>query len=118
MESLQLDSDQPLLHGEAIAAGMIAEAWMSCEGAGLSRSDRDAISHALSAIFPHFDMEEVTVDGVLELMRMDKKNQAGEIRLSLLAAIGDCRPDIAVSSERLRDWIAGSLEYYHSLYRG
>ena len=116
IESLQLDSDHPLLHGEAIAIGMITESWLSAEVAGLSKAQRDEIAHGISNLFPHAQLTEVTVEAVLDLMKLDKKNQGGEIRLSLLAAIGDCKPDVALPTSKLRDLLGEALAYYERMH--
>jgi 3-dehydroquinate synthase len=117
VETLQLDSEHPLLHGEAIAVGMIAESWLSTRACGLAEAECDRIAHNIASVFPQANLSEVTVEGMLELMRLDKKNLAGEIRLSLLAAPGQCLPDQVLPGSSLPDLLEASLDYYRSVYR-
>ncbi len=117
VESLQLESEAPLLHGDAIAVGMVAETWLSYRACGMSGVERDAVAESIAAVFPSFDLAEVTVEKVLDLMRLDKKNRAGEIRFSLLPAIGACKPDVVLPVEKLHDWLGEALEYYQEIYQ-
>ncbi|MBI1193937.1 MAG: 3-dehydroquinate synthase [Bacteroidetes bacterium] len=117
VESLQLESDAPLLHGDAIAVGMIAETWLSYRACGMSGVERDAVAQSIAAVYPRFKLADVTVESVLELMRLDKKNRAGEIRFSLLPSIGACKPDVVLPEEKLGDWLGEALEYYQDTYK-
>jgi 3-dehydroquinate synthase len=116
IESLQLPSALPLLHGDAIAVGMIAETWLSYRACGMSGAERDAVSESVVAVFPEFSLTEVSVERVLDLMRLDKKNQAGQIRFSLLPAIGACKPDVVLPVDKLQEWLGEALDYYRQLY--
>jgi 3-dehydroquinate synthase len=109
VESWSLAHEQkPLLHGEAVAIGMVCEAWLSHRLKGLSRTELDQISQILCEQFPPWDPQLADPDALLELMGRDKKNRAGEMRLSLLPRIGQCEADVPVRA----DLILESLLYY------
>ncbi len=116
VESLQLESPMPLLHGEAIAIGMLAESWLSTALSGLPVAERDEIARLVSRVFPHFSLSEVSVEGLLDLMSLDKKNMGAQMRFSLLSSIGECQPDVDISEEVLREMLPEALAYYEEIY--
>jgi 3-dehydroquinate synthase len=82
-------SGYTLLHGEAIAIGMAAEASLAettgLAGPGLRRRVLDLLDrYELPTTVP----DTVSCDDLLEAMRSDKKVRAGAIRFALPAAIG------------------------------
>lgn len=96
LESLSHRSAQPLLHGEAVGLGMLAEAWLSVEHAGLPSSEAAAIERALARFgllppLPAFDEASLQ-----SLLRQDKKNARHELRFSLLRQIGHGVYDVNV----------------------
>ncbi|GHB50729.1 3-dehydroquinate synthase [Mongoliitalea lutea] len=104
-ESFYLDGPKHLLHGEAIAAGMIAEAFLSHQKAGLSLEELQAIIDRLKTIFGLILVEEQEIDEIVALCKQDKKNVGSSVRFSLLRKIGACDYDIAVSSEEIKEAI-------------
>lgn len=86
IETWALSKGLDVLHGEAVAAGMIAEARLSHQSAGLPEGEMNQIISFLERIFPPVPIEE---ESELEaLMQKDKKNRAGKIRMALLEKIG------------------------------
>lgn len=90
LESYFLDNAprEPLLHGEAIAIGMILESHLSMGSSGLSRGECDEIREVLLRFFPGKPLKEEDREPVLRLLRYDKKNTAGKVLFSLLEGIG------------------------------
>jgi 3-dehydroquinate synthase len=78
------------LHGEAVGAGMVMAADLSCRLGWLSPADarraRNLIERAGLPVAPPSSMTAVQF---LELMSVDKKVQSGKIRFVLLRCIGD-----------------------------
>lgn len=97
-------SRSPLLHGESVALGMIAETWLS--HLVLGTPDRNAC-HAISALInqwiPVEVSEPVTIDELMPFLERDKKQQAGEVRFSLIREIGDPVIHQVVSPEMIRE---------------
>ena len=88
IETLFMDSDTEVLHGEAVAAGMICAAYVSHIEAGLPKEDVEAISNLLNDVF---DLEFVTwlMAENLELpLKHDKKNAGTELRFVLIPETG------------------------------
>ena len=77
------------LHGEAVAAGMCMAADMSCR---VGRMDRPATQRIIALIgaagLPVTAPAQITTEQFLEMMAVDKKTRAGNIRLVLLDGIG------------------------------
>jgi 3-dehydroquinate synthase len=88
IESLLLETDSPLLHGEAIAIGMICEAYLSEKLCGLTAEAVHDIEQTLLSVFGYTKLSDEHRSGIVNLVANDKKNQRGKIRMSLLEKIG------------------------------
>ena len=76
------------LHGEAIGAGLVMAAGMSRESGHLSAEDLERVTRLVARAGLPTHVSNVKPDTALEHMRIDKKVQAGRIRLVLLRGIG------------------------------
>jgi 3-dehydroquinate synthase len=108
--SLMNDAD-PLSHGEAIAIGMICEAWLSNKKIGLPDIQLLEITEVLIHLYPRYKVLESTFPTLLEHMLKDKKNQNGKINCTLLKHIGEYSIDNICTESELCD----SLKYYIAL---
>jgi 3-dehydroquinate synthase len=104
IESYCLDNDhqKTLLHGEAIAVGMIMEGFLSAKTCGLSENDLNQIKNIFKAIYGSVDFTENDKSSIIELLKYDKKNSHGQVKYALLESIGSCVVDIIVD-DRLID---------------
>ena len=96
LESCFLNSDNSLLHGEAVVAGMIMETWLSEMHNGLSKDEANEITNKLFSLFVKHDFERLNFEDVLKYLKHDKKNYDNRIIFSLLNSIGNCSWDIPV----------------------
>ena len=99
-----------VLHGEAIAVGMITEAYLAYQRNLLSAAELDAIEAMLFATYGRVAIKSSEIQTIIQLTAQDKKNKGSEIRFSLLTGIGDCGYDIPVSKAEMKK----ALEYYIS----
>jgi 3-dehydroquinate synthase len=77
------------LHGEAIAAGMVMAADLSCRLGWLSGKDVSRVEQLIArARLPVKPPAELTAERFRELMSVDKKVLAGQLRLVLLKRLG------------------------------
>ena len=90
---------QHLLHGEAIAIGMVMEAELSYRTTNLSIEERDQIKAVFSSIFDSIAFDDSDRSAIKALLKHDKKNESSEIRFVLLKAIGSAVIDCLVSEE-------------------
>ncbi len=99
IETYFLESEEPLLHGEAIAIGMILESKLSADILGMPTKQLEEISEYISSAFPTRVLPE---PGEIEaLLGQDKKNENNRVNYSLLEAIGKCQWNVQVSSDDL-----------------
>ena len=90
-ESLALRFDRPVLHGYAVAWGLICELYLSAVKTGFPH---DVLYQAVRFIrenYGRFDIDCKQYPEIIELMTHDKKNTAGIINFTLLGDIGDIR---------------------------
>ena len=106
-ESFALRS-KPILHGYAVAYGLISELYLSTVKTGFPS---DKMHQTVSFIKEHYGKMGITCDDyptLLELMTHDKKNVAGMINFTLLGGIGDIRINQTVT----KDDIYEALDFY------
>lgn len=90
IESHFLDSEKQLLHGEAIAIGMILESYISKEKGLLSDEEYQQIKNTIAGIFDAFEFSPSDVINIQNLLIHDKKNEHGKVQFALLDGIGKC----------------------------
>ena len=96
LESYILNRELPILHGEAVAAGMIVEAELSKAYCQLSEEEFIDIESQIDKVFFRLPILEENIDEVLEWLKFDKKNKNGELRFSLLEKIGKGVYDVSI----------------------
>jgi 3-dehydroquinate synthase len=111
IESALLETGDALLHGEAIAAGMVMEAHLSFQRGMLSQMELDGITDTVRKIFGGVKLPEG--EKLIALIQQDKKNRDGRLNFSLLAGIGKSEPDQPVN----RTEIELSFSYYEQAIR-
>jgi 3-dehydroquinate synthase len=78
-----------LLHGEAVAIGMLMAARLSAALGHAPPEDAERLSHLLARFgLPLFPRGETDPQQLLELMRLDKKAVSGKLRLVLWRGLG------------------------------
>ena len=105
---LQNPNRERLLHGEAIAIGMVLATYLSVKELGFSMDKCNQVKAVLGEYFrkQEFTYEEIT--DICQLMRFDKKNVSGNVHFVLLEAIGKPKIDCIVPYEE----IYKAFEYY------
>ncbi|MFN3315283.1 MAG: 3-dehydroquinate synthase [Raineya sp.] len=89
IETYFLDTKTPLLHGEAVAWGMVAESFISYKKSYLGKIDYEEIKTYIERIFnPKPALNDVVIEKITELTAQDKKNQEGKRLFTLLNEIG------------------------------
>ncbi len=112
IESYSLKHDQkPLKHGEAIAIGMICEAFLSREMIDLSNKELRSLSEYILRFFPKYSFKSILSPDLIGFMYHDKKNIGEEINFTLLKRIGKGSVNHVCTEHQ----IARALNYYDSL---
>lgn len=91
-----------LLHGEAIAVGMIAEAFIAREKKMIDEGLLTQIEEYVFAVYGNARLTELDIEPILALTVQDKKNRAREVRMSLLDGPGSCTFDVPVTTAEMR----------------
>jgi 3-dehydroquinate synthase len=99
IETFKLSNHEMALHGFCIAAGMIGELFLSEKILGLKQKQFEEAVAFLKNHFPLVTIEEKDFEAILQLMKQDKKNEKGKIRMALLKEIGKPKWDVEVSQE-------------------
>ena len=109
-ESLALERT-PILHGYAVAYGLVVELYLSCVKTGFPT---DKMRQTVQFIKEHYGKMTVTCDDyphLLELMHHDKKNEGSAINFTLLANIGDLRINQTATAEEIKE----ALDFYREI---
>lgn len=96
------------LHGEAVGCGMVQAAELSARVCGLPRESVDRIRALVEAIGCPVTAPDLGDERWFDLMRVDKKAEAGEIRFVLLPSIGEA-VRCAAPDEAVRDVLATTV---------
>jgi 3-dehydroquinate synthase len=111
-ESLSFAKKTPVLHGHAVAAGIVCELYLSYKTCGFPMDALSRTVHFIKTSYPPFFFDCKDYDALYELMTHDKKNEGNLIRFTLLAGIGDARINQVVSREKILD----SLDFYRESF--
>lgn len=105
---LEQTERSPLLHGEAIAMGMLLESFISQELLDFPKADLKEISQRILELYPKVDVSFEAYNAIIEFLKYDKKNSHGQINFVLLEAIGKPKRDCLVPNT----YIKKAFEYY------
>ncbi|MEL6864654.1 MAG: 3-dehydroquinate synthase [Bacteroidota bacterium] len=108
VEGWGLANNRPLLHGEAVAIGMIAEAYLSHLLLALPESDLHQISDFLCSYYPAYAIDRAIFPDLIDWMKKDKKNERQQINFSLISSIGQ----YAINQHATKEQIEAALQYY------
>lgn len=109
VESILLPRENYLLHGEAIAIGMIAESYIAHKEAGLALEALKRIRDFILKIYDPILLQKTDYEDFIRMMQKDKKNETSEINFTLINPIGTALINRTCSRERIIE----SLEFYN-----
>ncbi|GEO22688.1 3-dehydroquinate synthase [Cyclobacterium qasimii] len=111
VESHYLDTPLHLLHGEAIAIGMVTEGYLSQKFLRLPKEQLEIIQQKLLTVYGKVHIDEKDFEAIIDLCFQDKKNEGNVLNFSLLKRIGECDFNIVVGKEAIIE----ALKYYNQL---
>lgn len=94
---------KPILHGYAVAFGLIPELYLSVVKTGFPT---EKMRQTVTFIKENYGTLNITCDDydeLIELMQHDKKNQNGIINFTMLGAIGDIRINQTATTEEIKE---------------
>ncbi len=101
LESLALERGKPVLHGYAVAWGLICELYMSVVKCGFPKDRFRQTVQFIRSHYGNVPLDCKQYDRLFEFMKHDKKNEAGIINFTLLADIGDIRINQQASKDEI-----------------
>ncbi len=104
----------PLIHGEAVAAGMLCEIFLSHKAAGLKKDEMEDIVNFIVKNFKPVQQDCMRYENLVQFMMHDKKNESLQTPLfTLLEAPGTPM----INKKCNTQLIIESLKYYLSAYK-
>ena len=110
-ESYAMKQNRPILHGYAVAYGMISELYLSVKKCSFPVNQFEKLTKWLLNLYGKFEISENDFDALFELMTHDKKNESGRINFTLLSDIGK----IEINQNCEKELIYESLVHYVNL---
>ena len=107
-ESLALAQNRPVLHGYAVAWGLVAELYLSHIKAGFPKDKMRQTIQFIKDNYGVFTFDCKNYEQLYELMLHDKKNCAQTINFTLLKDIGE----ICINQTADKDTIFETLDFY------
>lgn len=98
-------SRKPILHGYAVAYGLVCELWLSCVKTGFPT---DIMRQVVRFVREHYGLLPITCDDYPELiayMRHDKKNTAATINFTLLSNIGQLQLNQTATDNEIEEML-------------
>ncbi|EAY31658.1 3-dehydroquinate synthase [Microscilla marina] len=112
IESYYLTDDQrALLHGEAIAIGMMCEAYLAQQKGFIGESDLNRITQYIDKLYPTLTIKDEEVAAIAQLTRQDKKNEGGKIQCTLLEQVGKANFNQPITLNE----VSQALQWYQGL---
>ena len=94
---------QPVLHGYAVAFGLIAELYLATTRTDFPTERMRQIVNFIRAYYGSLPITCNDYPELIELMHHDKKNRGSEINVTLLGGIGDIRIDQTITEEDIKE---------------
>ena len=107
-ESLAMMENRTVLHGYAVAWGLVCELYLSVKRAGFPTAKMHQTAQFVRDTYGTFAFDCKQYDRLYELMTHDKKNTAGQVNFTLLGDVGDLR----INQTATREEIMEMLDYY------
>lgn len=98
----------PVLHGHAVACGLICELYLSSIKAGFPADRMRQTVNFIHDYYPRLAFTCEDYGELIELMTHDKKNADGIINFTLLGGIGDIRINQTATEEEIKE----ALDFY------
>ena len=100
-ESLALETNRPVLHGYAVAWGIVCELYFSYLKTGFPKDKLRQTIKFIKDNYGVFAFDCKQYDRLYEFMTHDKKNNAGIINFTLMGEIGDIRINQSATKEEI-----------------
>lgn len=110
LETYLLETDRRILHGEAIAVGLVAEGWIAKKEGLITDNELTEITKYLLRIYGKVVFDESETAAIAQLALQDKKNRGNKILCVLLNKIGSAKWDCEISLAEIEQALAWYLK--------
>ncbi len=110
VETYLLQTNRKILHGEAVAAGLVCEAFLAREKNMLQKAEFEEITGYILSVFGKVPLAAGEEEKIATLTAQDKKNKENKILCVLLEGIGKARWDCEIRPEEVKR----ALSFYRS----
>ena len=110
IESIKLNSNSKVFHGEAVIAGIIIELYISYKVLNFPIDIVRKVKEHLETIFERIYISSKEIKDLFKLLQFDKKNYLNKVNFVLLEDIGNCKLDINVENEIITE----AIDFYNS----
>ena len=93
----------PILHGYAVAYGLICELYLSCVKLHFPTEKMQQTVHFIREYYGTLPITCDDYPELIQLMHHDKKNRGNEINVTLLGGIGDIHINQTVSEQEIKE---------------
>lgn len=107
-ESLALAEGRPVLHGYAVAWGLVCELYLSYIKVGFPKEKMQQTVHFVKENYGCFTINCKQYEQLYDLMKHDKKNTAGIINFTLLKEVGE----ISINQTADKDTLYEMFDFY------
>ncbi len=101
IEALFLNTKNELLHGEAIAIGMLIESHIALQKKLITKVEFTEIITVLGLAFNGLRKLNLQSRELLLLMKHDKKNADNKLKFALVSSIGKCNVEVVVTEKQI-----------------
>lgn len=110
-ESFSFSQSKPLLHGHAVAFGMLVELFLSHKNCGFPKEVLKDLSNWLLSVYGRFDISRGDYEALFEWMGHDKKNEGKRINFTLIPSVGK----VEINQNCSKEQIFEALDYFIEL---
>mgnify|MGYP001188245082 FL=1 len=110
IESYLLERNKPILHGFAVAKGIIIESYIAYRQNLLSQKEFEEIEHQINFRFGNYFNFEINVNELIKLLKFDKKNTCKTINFSLPTAIGNVTVNHEIELNKVKSFLVEFLQ--------
>ncbi len=111
LESMALAEKRPILHGYAVAWGLVCELYLSCIREGFPKDKLRQTTDFIKTHYGTFAFDCKAYEQLYQYMTHDKKNTSGEVNFTLLGGVGDIRINRTAHKEE----IFNMLDFYREI---
>ncbi len=111
IESFLLGTNDELLHGEAIAIGILLESLIAYDKKMIKQLELELVIAMIRSNYKVLQFTKEEQDRIIELMMHDKKNKNNKIHMSLVNKLGSCKFNVEVNQQQIQK----AFKTYHDL---